>query len=475
MTRLIDKIKSDIFLRNFSILTVGEFLSKIFIMSTNIIVARMLSPIFYGKYSLFITYVMIFFTMSSLGLPKVIIKSVARNQKSSKFIFNISSILRLIGFVLAILLFFLFVAFYDKEEWNTFFIISLIIGIFLESAWEELQNISFGMQRMEWNSLINIVSSSLTLLTYLLIPAAYFTLNNVIIVFLLFYLLRVLAFFFIICKKGLLTEDKLSSPTITVRAMFEDSMPFYLLAIFSLFSNQLPIIFLKMNSTIEEIAFFNTANKLLIPMTLVAGTAMTAIFPNLSKVYVENKQAFYRQTQKVFLFISTFCSIAAVCVSLFRKEIVLLLYGNAYLKASDVMGYQCWYLVLFVIFCFIGSLFAAADRHKLMVWTSIVYALVNVPILYIAAKYGATGLSIGFIIAGVLNMTYHYHYVREVIDYQISHRLLISIFSFIIICFFFSMSISNDFSLISRILILLLISLLAFINKNRLSIRFKKM
>ena len=87
------KFKKGSFFRNFTVLMSGEALAHAFNMVINIILARKLAPDSYGLYALFLTYVTLFFTFSTFGLRRIVIRCIARDQDSSKKYFVISFIL----------------------------------------------------------------------------------------------------------------------------------------------------------------------------------------------------------------------------------------------------------------------------------------------------------------------------------------------------------------------------------------------
>ena len=116
-----------------------------------------------------------------------------------------------------------------------------------------------------------------------------------------------------------------------------DSMPYYILNIFSLVSTQLPILFLNSNSSITEVSYFNIANKLLLPMTLFIHSALVALFPNQAKEFVRNQQRFTTKASLMLYFISVVGTISCLIISLFKNEVVLLLYGENYASTGNVL------------------------------------------------------------------------------------------------------------------------------------------
>lgn len=180
------------FLKNFSYLIAGSVLGRALNMFTNIILARWLEPNGYGEYSLVLTYIALFSAISSLGMQFIINKYVARNQGNSKKYLLICLFWRAIGYVIAALSLLLYNKIGDINL-EVFILYFLLSGIFCDSLWGGLQSVAFGMQRMEWNSIIDVLISLITLISYLCIQYAcpsFITVKIVIAIYIGLYLMK---------------------------------------------------------------------------------------------------------------------------------------------------------------------------------------------------------------------------------------------------------------------------------------------
>jgi O-antigen/teichoic acid export membrane protein len=428
-----NKIKEHTFLRNFSLLAVGNFGARFIAMVTNIIVARYLAPERYGEYSLVLTYISIFYVVASLGLNQLVIRSVARDQGNSEYYFKLSLILRMLGFVVSAVAFALYCVI-SQKSFETFIIFAILGGVLLDTLWEGEQNVAFGMQKMEWNTIIGLVSSILNLVCYVLLPRAWFTVYSVLSIYLLFYFLRTVAYYVCLKRFNLL---RLESKDLTFsveecKGYLIESFPFYIMFLLGLLTSQFPILFLERHSGIEEVAFFNTANKLLLPITLFMNTAFSAFFPNQSILFAQDKNAFSLQTRKVLALVCGIGIYMAMAASLFKSEIVLVLYGESYACTANVLAYQCWYLVLYCVFCLNGNTLGAADSQKKLAICSVVYAIISTPILLYASRFGAEGLAKGFVVASIINLIYIMPVLKKTVNgaftWSFSFALLLVLF-----------------------------------------------
>lgn len=389
---------------------IGSILGRAINMLTNIILARWLTPTGYGEYSLFLTYVVLFSAIASLGMQFITNKYVARNQNESRKYLYLSFFWRLIGYIFAFVSVLLFYEI-SLSGFKQAILYALLIGVFLDSLWSGLQSIAFGMQRMEWNSIIDVVISVITFLLYYGIQcynSSLLTVENVIVIYLVLYLLKNIAYYFSLHYSHLITGYyKISNIKIKdLKIFFTEGFPFYILVIMALFTNQFPIIFLEKNSGIEEVAYFNTANKLLLPMTILLSTALTALFPNQAKLFSKDKKRYWEQCKKMLDYLIIIGCTISLFISIFRNGLVNLLYGDAYKNTGNVMAFQCWYFLMFSIVSFNGNILGASDRQKLLSAESVLYAITTTPILYYGSFFGAQGLSIAYAIACFINITY---------------------------------------------------------------------
>lgn len=465
-----EKFKKGSFFRNFAVLMSGEALAHAFNMVINIILARKLAPESYGLYALFLTYVTLFFTFSTLGLRRIVIRCIARDQNNSKKYFFVSLIIRFYGVILASLAFVIYNQINPVFDDN-FFVLMILAGIFLQSYWEGFQNVAFGMERMETTSYINVGMALILLLTYLCIDKSLITVELVVGIYTLNFFAKDSVYLFSLFKQKLIKghyKHNKRQFNLIQKEMLVDSMPYYILNIFSLASTQLPILFLNSNSSLTEVSYFNIANKLLLPMTLFIHSALVALFPNQAKEFVKNQQRFTSKASQMMYFISLVGTIGCLVISMFKSEVVLLLYGESYASTGEVLNLQCWYMVLFSVFGFIGNTLGAADKQKWIASLSIFYACVNAPLLWYCSKFGATGLSYGYLVGAVLNLTYHIYYLQKAMPVKIPSQTFFISFAILISGFFLSVSISDSLSIYMRILLIVIVFVLIFLCKNKI-------
>lgn len=403
--------------RNFSVLMICNIITNIIGFVINIYIARKLQPALFGLYGVVTTWVTLLTVYSSMGIQQVVIRKVAVDQDNSTYYYNLSRIARYGGALIVSLIFCIY-SFYNTDL-SIELLLIIIANLFFNNTFETVQNIAFGMQRMELNGYVSVLGQLILLIIYIILPASYITINNVLYI-LLFVMIFKYLFYLILSKKDHIFQNA-EKKEVRLKAVFnliKESLPFYILAVFTMFSSQYPVIYLATYSGNEEVAFFNTANKIMVPMSMTIGTLLSSIYPKLAQeaeISIDRLVSRFKSVSMLFIFTGCY---ACLSITLFRNEILLFLYGESYASAGEVVIYQSWFLVFHALFCLIGSSLAAAKHDKALANLSLFYAAVNTPLLWFFAHYGATYMSYGYIIGAVINMTYHITFLNKVCEWK---------------------------------------------------------
>ncbi len=456
IARITSIAKKNVFLKNFSVLTLSSVLTQFLTMIIGIKIARILSPFNFGLYNLLQLHVIIFTVIATLGIRRVIIRNIARDKTNVEGLLKSSLSIRVIGLIIAVTAFIVYYNFFDSYDIFLFGLV--ILSLIMMVSFDYFDSLAFGLEKMELSCFVNVLSTICWILAILLFPDEYLDITIIFIIFTSYTILKTLLFFIIIRVK---TNYRIKRNTSVdnnnrVSKLVTDSLPFYYLDLFTLLSMQIPILFLEFRSGTEEIGYFNIASKVLLPITLIVNTALSAIFPIMARLYSHNFLRFITIIKLMFIAIGLFGIGGAFAVTLFREEIVLLLYGEKYLSSSLVLSYQCWYVAFFAIVCLIGTILGAIDRQKELSYLSFVCTLIQVPLLWFGSKFGAQYLSAAFLIATVINLILHFFVINKFVKEKIPISFYLKISILMALGYFISLQISPEIDLIYKFLFLIL-------------------
>ena len=447
-------------LKNFSVLTLSNAFTQFLLIFTSIKIARSLDPLLFGTYNLLQLHISIFVVIASFGLRNIIIRSIARDKTIVKKIFLISMLIRAGGFFLSIFLFCSF--FFLYGSYDTLLFILVMQCILSTVIFDVLESIAFGLEKMEFSGIINFLSTLFWLLTILLIPKNQISLHLIFGLLVFFNSVKTIIYFFSIYKTNYIKGFSAQNiDRVEVVSFIKECFPYYYLGLFTLLSNQIPLLFLQYRSGVEQIGFFNIASKVLMPINLVLTTALAAIFPNLSRLFVANYPQFIKNVKLIFILIALFSITGAFGVTLFRQEVIHLMYGEKYVSSSLVLGYQCWYIAVYSCVCLIGTILGAINRQKQLSYMSIVCTVIQVPILWYGSKYGAQYLSAAFLVATSITFIIHIYVINFYLKYDLSYFFYIKILVIYIIAYAISLLTPVHFSFLNKVIIFLFISSIA--------------
>lgn len=446
------------FTRNFFALSSSSFLLHFVNLFTNMYLARELGPEGFGFLGVVLTWGSILLSISAFGIDQVTTRSVARNQNNSIAFFRVSLVVRLIGLLITSLVFGIYILFTEKI--NIVFFLLIIIYALSSTFWNTVQCVAFGMRRMESTGYINVIGSVILLIIYLLLPSH---LVNVTIIFLFILIVQIVKDYLYYrqsVKEGVFTTNH--SLALSISNIFDairESLPFYVLVLFGLVTNQLPVLFLSENTNNIEVAYFNTANKLLIPLSVLLTTMFQALFPVLVEERDRQPKRFRLNVKRALFMIITIGMMSCLFLSLLRNEIVYLIYGEEYRSTGMVMLTQCWYVVYFAVLSLYGTLYVVLGKDKLLAALSIINGLVWMPLLWITSMDGAVSISYGFVIGAAINLITNSIAIHYADSNLISTKWLIELNIIMAIGFIATIYIPIDISIIYRLFFALLISL----------------
>lgn len=405
--------------KNFSYLTIGSVLSQLISLLTVLKITKALHPDHYGLYTFMIAQGTLLLTVGDLGIRNIVIRSIARDpNRTNDLVFN-GAILRTLALIILSGIYLLYNSFLGNlhgQELIFVFMFALIscFGKLFETAY-------LGHQKMLPPSIINLGFSISWFLWIFMLPV---TSMNVPFLFYSFLGLNLLknGVFYVSLHRQQLLKGKILGFWHSSQKLLRESWPYFALVLvmlpFTKFSNN----FLDINSTIEQIGFFNLSERLTGPVSFVLDFALVAIFPNLSALWVSNKIQFQNFVREGFKYYMLLGMILCFLFTLYAKELFGLLFPENYAPAVMVCQLQIWYLFLTSIDSLIGTILGATNNEKKILKLGIVNSIFSTPILYFSSSYGALGLASGMVISFSCFQFYLWYVFRKTLKIKVEDK-----------------------------------------------------
>lgn len=449
---MIKELLANKIFKNFSVLTGTNIIIQFISILSSIRLARLLHTDGYGYFNLILVLSNIFLIISSYGLKQVIIRYVARNKTESRFVFHLSNQIRLFTTIISIICLIIYNALLNDKPLPPFVLILLSVIIIFQSVWEAVECIAFGNERMEPSGYINLTFTSVWVAAVYIVPKENFNPEFLLVIYVVIQCLKSLTYYLWL-RKDIFDERKQHDDNQSLNHAFfiKQSNYYFTLAVFTALQTQVPIVLLNHNSTYDQVGIFNLGNRILGPLQMVLMTALTALYPSFSRLAITDRELFSKRV-KILLNIMVIIGIwGCLCFTLFSKEVVMLLYGKEYLDSVDVILTQCWFTLLFGIFCTIGTVLNSFDKQRLLAILSIIYGVLCLPVFFIGSKYGAIGLAWAFVISAYVNMTYHWVVFKKLLSPGITIVYTIKLFSILILASVISLFNPYDLNLFMKI------------------------
>jgi O-antigen/teichoic acid export membrane protein len=457
--RSIDKIKALTLqflqhkvVQNFSYLTISSVLSQVISLLTVLKITSVLLPSDYGLYTFLMVQGTLLVTIGDLGTGNIIIRSIAREQKKTNDLAFNSGILRLVALLLLSIIYVIYNYFLGSltgTQLALLFAFSAVNVLFRLS-----ENIFLGYQKMFIPSLVGLLYSVFWLTTIYVLPKDAYDATTLFTAFLALNALKAgLMFFFLHSQK--LFVGKIHGLLESSKDLLRQSWPYFMMVLimvpFNHFSNNYPDI----NSTSEEVGYYNLALRLIGPLSLVIGFALSAIFPNLSAMWVEKRDQYYRFVGIGFRYFMIVALLACFLFTLFIGDLVTLLFSEEYLPAIRICQLHVWYTFLTSIDSLMGTILGSINREKLILRFGIIYLIVCTPALYFGSKFGALGLSLSYVFSFGICQIYVWQVFRKVTKLQISNSTVI--WGLAIVAFVVSNGIPLEHTFIYRLVLALVV------------------
>ncbi|WP_106197170.1 oligosaccharide flippase family protein [Salegentibacter salegens] len=445
---MIKKILGNIVFKNFSYLTIGTVIAQLISLITVLRITDILDPEDYGLFTFLIAQGLLLIRIGDLGNRNIIIRTIAKNPSQTNDLLVNGAILR----ILALIVLFSIYSAYNYNFGSLSFNNLILIYVFsFLSCFSNLFELIFhGNQKMLPSAIINLVYSIIWfIIVYFILKRG----TSITFIFLLYISITLVKgiLYLVFIKYYRLFKGSVQSFKVSSRQIMKESWPYFAMLLILLPLTDLANNFLDINSTNDEIGYYNLSERLLGPISLVVGMSLSAIFPNLSAMWSNNKEKFHNYISIGFGVYMIASMLICFIFTLFSKEIIILLFPDGYLSAIKVSQMKVWYLFFMSVDSLVGVFLGAANREKLILRFSIFYFLICTPVLFYSSNFGALGISYGYVISYGIGLIYVWFTFKKSFNIKIKYDL--PIWTLALSLFIISYFLTSETSLVYKLII----------------------
>lgn len=382
--------------RNFSYLTGGNFLSQILAFIVLIRLTEFFPPDTYGIYSFMFIQGQLLMTVNDFGLRNIIIRTIARDEQLiSEVVFN-GLFIKLIIFLLIAILYSLYNTLLGNL--SSFQVLLVVIFSIISSIVNTTETVFYGLQKMKFLAIASIVLNVSYLIIVYLIKFESNQVNFLFTIFISLHLFKLIILVGSLKIIGVLKQitRNLKLSLETIKSLITQSLPYYGLALMNIPIFYLSNNFLILNSTEEQVAYFNLTTKTLAPITMVFTVSFLVIFPDLSSKWEKEKRTFIKQVSiglPIFIYVA---SMFVFVVGYYFDEITNVIYSTRYSQIGEIGNVYVWYLFLLGFNSLLGTIWGASNKENLIFKTSVLNFVISTPLIYVTSRYNAFWLAWGY-------------------------------------------------------------------------------
>ena len=380
-------MKNSIFLISSRVLQLGV---GFFIL---VAVARYLSVEQYGEYSFIVAFVTSITALVYFGIQQVVIREMAKDRDKAAHYLGVAILLRLVISVIVIFIFVVVMCFMKMSVLTqTAMIIALTAEILL--SFNMLFKAVFqAFEKMLYEPLLTVIFS--ILLGIFISTVIYFDMG--------------MLWLFIATASANMIQLMLAYNIITskfVRPITRDIDAHMFVAFFKYTTvvglgiffyincSRINLLMLKWLCSTKDVALFNAPFSMIMQLMIIPTAVVMAIFPVMSRLLNKELLKVFEIYQKTARYLLILSLIAAICLSVFSHEIILIVFGRKFINSSPALMIIAWACVPLSIDILLNSVLIAIDKQKYSVFYGAAALLINfIAAFFILPHYNYIGAS----------------------------------------------------------------------------------
>ena len=404
-------------LKNFSILTAAHIVEKIITFVLIIILARYLGVEGYGIYALALSFIGLFGQLFDGGLNYLLMRDTARKVADRQQLLGrvlagkvIMGVIVIFGIVcLAIVLAYPEDAFYS--------IIIYGVAMLVLSFANTFRAVFLALERAEFEGLLLILNRFLLLggVTFCIV------LNIGIPKIMTAYLISALITLWLgnyLCKR-IFYSPSWDVDYKSIKGLFKKAMPFAVGAMMAeIFFNIDNVMISKMVG-LESVGYYNASYKLSYSGVLFANTMTLAIYPFLSKNWLEGKDKVFIVFGQFFKILIILSMAISLMVAILANNIIMIVFGKEFEESIALLQILVFTLPPFYLVHLTNRTLDAIGEQRFKANTMIAGVIINVVLNFILIyKFKAVGASIATVVTSIFIVVVHTIFLRRRMEFS---------------------------------------------------------
>ncbi|AGC76573.1 O-antigen/teichoic acid export membrane protein [Nonlabens dokdonensis] len=361
-------------------------------------IANYLGPDDYGIFSYSEAFVYLFTTIAGLGLDQIVVKELVKTPEKRDQIIGTAIVLRLIGFI-AMVSIVVPVIYFQQESETTIYVIGLLS---LSVAFQSFKIIDFYFQsevKSKYTAICNIIVISCVALFKVYLIVNLYSLLWFAFAILIEWLLLAIAYI-IVYKGQRLSITKWKYDKKIAHSLFDKGKLLILGSVAAALYMKIDQVMIKEFMSEYHVGIYSVAVKLAGVWLFITVIITQSIFPSLVALRKENRGKFIIRLQKLYDLLMKIAVMACVLYTVFGNLIIDILFGEAYMESSELIGIYIWSIVFVFLSNASWGYYLNEGLEKIASFRLILGALLNISLnVYLIKEFGLKGAAYATLIS----------------------------------------------------------------------------
>lgn len=361
-------------------------------------IARYLGPTNYGVLNYALSFVGLFLALSTLGLDSILVRALLRNEHQEGELLGTTFSLKLFGALLMLLLISATLIFMDNQPIEN----TLILLIASSTILHSFNVIDFYFQAkvlskyVVYANMIALLFASLVKI-YLIVTEASLVHFGLVILYESIVLALGIIYFY--KTQGHSFRNWVYRHTVA-KQLLRDSWPLIL-------STMVIALYMKIDQVMinnmldnEAVGHYAAAVRLSEVWYFIPVVIANSLFPSILNSKQHSEELYYNRVQKLYSLMVFLALLIIIPMSFLSEWIIVLLFGEQYLPAGDVLFIHIWSAVFIFLLHASGKWLVSENLTKQALYRNITGAIINIALnFYLIQKMGIVGAAISTLIS----------------------------------------------------------------------------
>ena len=378
-----------------------------------IYVARVIGRSDWGAFSTAQSFTLIAVSLAYWGLLQYLPREIVRNQERiDEYLSGALQIVAVVSVVVTLVSLFVVRLLNYEPEIERLIQIGLIATVLVGAEALVCESVISALERMEWIAAVRFPATLLRTGAGIWLLANGYGIEVLFLLLGAYYLLAIVAYLWLLGRAGV--RFKWRAGQKIASGLARGAIPFVLIVAAGESFKQIDRIFISKLGSVEDVGIYASGVMLVQVVQMVAPNVMTALFPGLSRAYVDSAEKFAEITQRLFKWLLLGMFPLVLTLIALAPILILLIFSDSYVDSIPIMQLAALSLLPVLATRLLFRVILASNNEQLALPVAIARSVATVLLnLLLIPLYGIVGSAIALIATELVGLVLNYSFVTN--------------------------------------------------------------